>query len=76
MYIIIMQAHYLYISMTFAHQDITFLIPEFYSAINYVDESGIPLPPLDEDQEDLFHSVIERSFSPERAYDLIQQAGL
>lgn len=33
----------------------------------------MPLPPLGEDEEDnLFHSVAERSFSPDKAADFIR----
>ena len=33
----------------------------------------MPLPPLDE--EDVFHPVSERSFSPERMQEALRQAG-
>lgn len=52
-------------------QDITFLLPEFYQHIGYVDDRSMPLPPLDE-EDFLFHSVAERSLSPDKASDFLK----
>lgn len=51
-------------------QDITLLIPDFYNHINYVDDRNMPLPPLDE--EEVFHDVMERSFTPDSALEVIK----
>ena len=54
-------------------QDITFLMPEFYNHIGYVDDRGMPLPPLDEECDMIsFQTVAERSFSPDSAFDYIK----
>ena len=50
-------------------QDITFLIPEFYSHVGYIDDQGMPLPPVDDDIS--FQSVAERSLSPDSAFDYL-----
>ncbi|CAI8029133.1 PAS domain-containing serine/threonine-protein kinase, partial [Geodia barretti] len=53
-------------------RDITFLMPEFYSHVGYVDDQGMPLPPLDEGSDDIsFQSVAERSLSPDSAFDYL-----
>ena len=56
-------------------QDITFLLPDFYQHIGFVDDKSMPLPPVDEEEDDLFHSVAERSFSPDRASDFLKGKG-
>lgn len=55
-------------------QDITYLIPEFYNHINYVDDRNMPLPPLDE--EEIFHDVMEHSFTPDSAVELMKNWNL
>ena len=53
-------------------QDISFLMPEFYSHVGYTDDHGLPLPPLDDPNEEVsFQSVAERSLSPDSAFDYI-----
>ena len=44
-------------------------MPDFYNHIGYIDEQGMPLPPLDDDLS--FQSVAERSLSPDSAFDYI-----
>ena len=47
-------------------------MPEFYSHVGYVDDQGMPLPPLDEGSDDIsFQSVAERSLSPDSAFDYL-----
>ena len=49
-------------------QDITFLIPDFYYHIGYVDDRNMPFPPIDE-EDCLFHSAAEKSMSPDKVSD-------
>ena len=45
-------------------------MPDFYNHIGYVDDRGMPLPPLDEEGDEIsFHSTVERSFSPDSTFD-------
>ena len=66
------------LSHTHTQKDITFLIPEFYNHINYVDDRGMPLPPLDEEEgnedDDMFPTVAERSLSPDQAFETFRTA--
>ncbi len=40
----------------------------------YVDDHNLPLPPLDE-EDCLFHSVAERSLSPDKAFEFKKSEG-